>query len=147
MLTDKDHEIICEHFTIPDHIKACASAIRYDLYHGPCWSRIPQGDVTKFTIDCYATLYEDVEQDKQEGDIIEETYVGKVAQTLRDYLSELPSESWYNQNFGDISRHEPEGWTDEDGEWCEPFWEDYYKLDHRDLVEILFGETIAREFN
>lgn len=147
MLRDTDKEEIRKHFKIPPHIEACASAIRYDLLHGPSWSRIPGGNIEKFTVDHYATFYADLEEDKREGDVIEETYVGTVAKTLKGFLDDLPSESYYNTFGGEFSEKEPEGEQEEEtGDYIEPNWDDWYKLDHRDLVEILFGKTIAREF-
>jgi hypothetical protein len=128
---------------VPAHIQACASAIRYDLWHGPTFSRIPQGDITKFTIDDYSSEYSLLEEDRKEGDVIEETYIGAVAQALREYIDTLPS-TVYVDEYGYVSGHEPEGEYDGD-EYIEPV--PYRALDRSDIVEIVFGKTIAKEFN
>ena len=150
---------IREHIgTIPPHVQACASAIRYDLMHGPSWSLIPQGNIELFTADHYATFREDLEEEIQEldGDILEETYVGIVAQTLRDYIDGLPCALYVEENSGFVSNCEPEGeWLNEDYEpcdsddegaqWFEP--EQYYTVERKNIVESIFGRTIAREFS
>jgi hypothetical protein len=146
MLSDTDRGCIRRHFTVPPHIEACSRAICYDLLFGPSWSLIPSNDITKYNADCLATFRADLEDDFEEGDVIEETYVGQVAQALRDFIDSLPSEIYYDKQLGEVLDKEPEGYEDEDGEYYEPDWDDYYKLDSADIVEVLFGKTIAREF-
>ena len=147
MLRDADKNEIREHFKIPDYIENCARAIRYDLLYGPSWSLIPKGAIQLFTsTDMFAQLREDMELDKQAGDDIEETYTGKVAKALRNYLDDLPSESYYDTFAGEYLKSKPKGFQDDDGTWVEPNLDDLCKLESRDLVEILFGKTIAREF-
>ena len=146
MLSKTDKDTISKHFAIPAYINACASAVYYDLMHGPSWSRIPQGDVTKFTADDYATYRDDLEDEKRPGDLIEETYVGQVGKTLRAYLNELPS-IWYDAFDGNVLTSEPQGYEDDEtGEYIEPDYSEIYELESRDLIEVLFGKTIAREF-
>lgn len=145
-LKDDDRKAIRDHFAIPDHIQAAASAVYYDLMHGPAFVRIPQGDVTKFTADDLATYACDLAMEEP-GDLIEECYTSKVANALGDYLRELPSELYYDSDCGHVSEHEPEGWEDEDGTWNEPFLDFTYKLETKDVAEILFGRTVAYEFS
>lgn len=128
---------------VPAHIQACASAIRYDLWHGPTFSRIPQGDITKFTTDCYSSEYSLLEEDKLEGDVIEETYTGMVADALREYIAALPS-TVYADEGGFVSEVEPESYLDGD-EYIEPG--PYWSLDRADIVQIVFGKIISKEFN
>lgn len=138
---------------VPAHIQACASAIRYDLMHGPCWSRIPSAGIEAFTADDFATFREDLEGDVAEGDVIETTYGGTVEDTLRAYIDALPSALWIDDG-GFATDVEPEGeWLDEDCEPCEPdaegaAWceESYTLADTGDIVEALFGKVIARDF-
>lgn len=40
---------VTERFPLPAHIEACARAIRYDLFHGPSFSRIPAEGIEAFT--------------------------------------------------------------------------------------------------
>lgn len=134
------------HFKVPSHIMACASAIRYDLMHGPSFAAIPNTGIESFTVDHYASDYESLEN--MTDCKIEETYIGIVAQTLRDYISNLPSEMWYDSQCGYLSENEPEGYEDDEtGEWIEPEWSDYYKLERSNIVAALFGKTIAKEFD
>lgn len=134
-------------YVVPDHIAACASAIRYDLYHGPSFSRIPASGIEAFTVDDYATDYESLEDDLAEhGGKIVETYTGLVAETLRAWIDDLPSELWFDSMAECLQDCEPEGF-DEDGEWIEPDYSDYYRLDRDDIILGLLGKTISREFN
>lgn len=137
-----------ERFPVPPHIMACASAIRYDLLHGTTWSLIPQGEITKFTIDHFSTYRADLEEDYSEGDIIEETYIGAVADALRQFIDNFPSEMWFDMDCEELFDREPEPYQDEEGEWVSPFdFSTVYNLNASNIVEALFGRLIAREFN
>lgn len=133
-------------YPVPAHVQACASAIRYDLMHGPSYSAIPSEGMEKFTIDHYATFADDLAD--IEGATIEETYVGQVAETLRTFIESLPSELWYDDDCECLMDSEPEGEQDEEtGEWIEPYMDQTYYVGKEDIVQALFGKTIAREFN
>lgn len=142
---NKSHaaEIVAFVGAVPDHIQAIAGAIRYDLMFGPTYSRIPQGDVTKFTADDVASFEADLET--VEGDIVEQTYTGKLADALRDYLESLPSTLYVTEYTESVTETEPEGYEDEFNEWQEP--EPCYSYDSTAIKEVIFGKTIAREFN
>lgn len=133
------------HITVPEHIAAIASAVRFDLLYGPTYLLIPKGDLVNVNDDCVSQLRDDLEVDEKAGDVVEETYVGTAAAALRDFIDDLPSDLWFDTNAEDISEKEPEG-EEVDGEWCEPTWEDWRKLDRGDVVEAIFGHTIATEF-
>jgi len=145
---------VADHITIPPHIAACASACRYDLYHGPCFSRVPPEGIEAFTVDHYATFASDLEDLPGETT---ETYVGPVGDALRGFLDGLPSKLFVDAEAGCILEREPEGEylnaktmepCDSDAEGAEYFEPgEYYELDHGDIVEALFGKTIAREFS
>lgn len=128
----------------PEHIKACAAAVRYDLLYGPAWAAIPPAGIEAFTVDMFATYFDDLEQLKEEGHTVEEVYTGRVGDALREYIENLPGELYYDADAGDVMASEPEG-EEIDGEWYEPA--PYYALSARDVVEALFGKTIATEFN
>lgn len=138
-----------ERFPLPAHIEACARAIRYDLFHGPSFSRIPADGIEAFTADDFATFHDDLQEDlAAHGGKIEETYTGTVAATLRAFIDDLPSELWVDEQCGATMDSEPEGYEDDEtGEYVEPDLSDYYRLESRDIVECLLGKTIAREFN
>jgi hypothetical protein len=141
--------------TVPSHIWACASAIRYDLLHGPSWSLIPEGNIEKFTFDSYASNRFDLEENARFGDLIQETYSGRVAETLRDYIEELPHQLWYCEDSGELCNFEPGSmYVNSSGEECDPdeegaelgdFWT-YACVSHKKIVEALFGKTIANNF-
>lgn len=141
-------EAIRETFPVPAHIEAAAAAVRYDLLHGPSFVRIPGGDVEKFTADDFATLYEDVEDEAEPGDVVGETYTSAVADALRAFIADLPGTLYVEGWSGCVSTSEPEGSEDEEtGEWIAPDWSDYTALDASDVIEALFGRTISREFS
>ena len=139
--------VVRKHFNVPCYILECAEAIHSDLMYGPKRSIIPKGDITLFdgnTYDCTQRPEDDLE----EGDILVETYTDLVGNTLREYIDGLPRELWVDSCADEILDSEPEGWEDEEtGEWIEPFWEDYWRLGTHEIVEALFGPTIAKEFN
>lgn len=142
---------IAEHVDTPAHIQACANAVLYDLMHGPSWSLIPGGDVTRFNDDCLSLLREDLEDAMEPGDVLEQTYTGTVANTLREFIDEL--DTLYCDEDGFVSESEPQfepnpDYTGDDDE-CEPEYFEpvpYYAVSGRDLIEALFGRTLAREF-
>lgn len=139
---------------VPAYIDVASNMCRYDLMYGPAYARLPQGDVTKITDDDLSTLYRDAEESCEEGDCVVEVYTSEVGDALRTYIDDLPSTLYYDDDCGCVMTREPEGEefdtgeVDDDGEpimqWCEPT--PYYVLGSRDIVEALFGRTIAREF-
>lgn len=139
----------------PAHILACASACRYDLYHGPTFSRLPAQGVEAFTVDDYATFASDLELILGEGDTITETYCGPIGDALRAYIETLPSELYVDWS-GYATDCEPQGeYLDAEGEpcdgdaegaeWCEP--EGYTLCDQRDIIAAIFGDFMAKEFS
>jgi len=148
MSIDKKIETALEtRFPIPEHVKACAGAIRYDLLFGPTWSKIPNGNIEQFDHDCSASYPEDLEADS--ADIVEETYIGKVADTLRDFMLSLPSELYFDADCEEILENEPESWQDDEtGEWIDPYeFGTIYKIDHKEIISGLFGNLLAKEFS
>lgn len=160
---------IQEAISVPDYIHACANACRYDLMHGPSFVRIPWGNVANLTDDDVTTFSEDLEEEyfPEFGDRIEETYTGQVGNALRAFIDDLPTEAWVDTDCGDYMSTEPRAWFDEDaepvdyddsddneddtesrprGEWIEPDWQSIYSIGRSEIIEALFGTTIAREF-
>ena len=135
-----------EYFSAPPHIEACASAVRYDLLHGPTWAVIPEGGIEAFTQDDFATFASDLEGEAHE------VYTGPIAAALRDWIDDL---SIVYVSEDDVMTGEPQGeWLDADFEpcdsdaegaqWFEP--DPYYVCGPRDIARALFGDTIADEF-
>lgn len=145
-MNDKIEKAIAVRFVVPSHIVACASAIRYDLYHGPTWSLILEGNIEKFNRDCFATDPNDLEA--KDGDIVEETYIGKVAEALRDFIDALPSELFFDADCEEFLDKEPEPYQDDDEKWIDPCeWGNFHLVERRDIVASLFGKMLSREFN
>lgn len=145
-------DAVRNHITIPDHIAAIAGAIRYDLLHGPTFAIIRDNDVTKFTADDFSTDYDCL--DVGPKDRVVQTYVAPLADALRKFIDDLPSELWYDIQSGYVQDSEPEAdmYEDEDEDGnifqvrCEISWEDWMTLERDDIVTALFGKTIAQEF-
>ena len=160
--------IVQDNITVPDYVQACADAIYDDLINGPAYARIPYGNIANFTIDDYAIMYEDVEEDcvPECGDRIESVYTGSVGQTLRDFIDDLPSECWIDTDCDGYMESEPDSdefiecdeyETEEfdyeltthngaTGYWQECNMESVYHINKAEIVESLFGEIISREF-
>ncbi len=149
-----------EAIEVPDYIAACAGACQYDLMHGPSFVRIPYGNVANFTDDDLATYYADLLDEcvPEAGDVIEETYTGRVGDTVRAFIQDLPYEAWVDVDCGCYMDKEPEQYEanpdydpdDDDSEEPEYFENDMssvYHLDRKDIVSALFGSVFAREFN
>jgi hypothetical protein len=143
---------IRNHIAIPDHIDAIAGAIRYDLMHGPTFAIIRDNDITKFTADDFSTDYVCLEAGP--SDRVVQTYASPLADALREFIDDLPSELWYDVQSNYFQDSEPTADVyvdaDENGNTieviCEVYWEDWMKLDRNDIVTSLFGKTIANEF-
>lgn len=168
-------KIVREFIEVPEYVKSCANAIRYDILHGPSWSLIPSGDITKFDDDCLATYYDDLANEAEHGDIICQTYGGVVSDTLREFIDNLPSELWIDTPCDFVTETEPDQF--EDCEECNGTGEtngldceecggsgehnceecdgtgyvsvdlsDWYYMERKKIVECLFGKTLAKEF-
>jgi hypothetical protein len=132
---------IREFVPVPGYINVCADMVRYDLLHGPAFARLPKDGIKAITNDDLATLYEDAEESCDEGDTVVSVYESVVGDTLRDWLAFLPT-LYYEEWSGDVTDSEPQG-EEIEGEWYEP---EYSVVSDSDVVEALFGRTIAREF-
>lgn len=135
---------VVEFLKIPERINKISGVIAYDLMHGPSFVVAPDGDWSKWTVDHHATFYVDL---AEYGKPVS-TYTSPLADELRDYIREMPSTLYYDIQCGAATDSEPEGYEDEEtGEWYEPDWGDWMKLETRDIVSYAFGQTIAREFD
>lgn len=134
-------------FPVPDHIEQAVSALKSDLFNGPTICLIPNGDVTQFNGDW--VHYGDetsLEEIAKPEDIIDETYTGKLGDAVRAFIDALPSELFWDNDAEILMDKEPEAY-EEDGETYEPYWDEIYKLDRKDIVTALFGSFFAREFS
>lgn len=129
---------------LPAHIRAIGNALRYDLMHGPSWLRIPGGDIEKIDDDCLAPMYEDAKDEMEDGDNIEQTYVGDAAAAFADWCDALPT-LYYEEWSGCLLTSASEGEEDEEtGEWIDP--EPCYEIGRDEILAKLFGKTFAREY-
>ena len=127
-------EAVRVHIEVPAHIRAIAQACAYDLNYGPAYCE--DIEPHEFTADSYATFPDDLDSPV-------ELYTSRAADALREYLSELPT-LYYEDWSGCVLDSEPEPYVDDEtGELIEP---EYGEIHRSDIVEALFGRTIAREF-
>ncbi len=147
---------IRDHITVPPHIAACATAVTYDLLHGPAWVILPFGEAIHLDPD-YMEIYNtqsEAMDDAEPLDRVAQAY-GQPAETLREFIGNLPGTLYVDTDSGSVSECEPESqWCDieedENGEEIEVWYDNdnssIYECDSRDIVLALFGQTIAREF-
>lgn len=131
-----------EFVNAPEMLQKIAGAVCYDLLHGPTYVVAPDGDWSKWTPDHHATFSGDLEEYGRPVS----TYTSELANHLRSYIRDMPGTLYVDIDAECVTDQEPEGETDEEtGEWYEP--QPYYKLETSDIVEAVFGKTIAREFD
>lgn len=119
---------------VPRYVAACASAVRYDLLHGPAWARFPiGGGIEDFTEDDFATFPDDLE-DEMFGQPFQ-VFPSLITETLRDFIDSIPSLYW--EDWSGCVLTSPD---DEDGEGEAP------EISRGQIIEALFGKTIAKEF-
>jgi hypothetical protein len=140
-MSDSMLKAIREFLPVPAYVAVCANMVRYDLLHGPAFARLPAEGIKAITDDDLALLYSDAFESCDEGDSVVCVYESVVADTLRDWLAFLPT-LYYEEWSGDVTDSEPQG-EEIEGEWYEP---EYREVSDSDVVEALFGRTIAREF-
>ena len=134
---------IRSHIAIPPHIARCADAVRADITRGPMVALIPGGDVRRFSEFTSAELLGDHGDEAESSDVVESVYCGRVGDTLRGFISDLPSCLYVCDDSGSVSEYEPEG-EEFEGEWYEPA--PYSVVSGREIVRALFGRTIAEHF-
>lgn len=137
-------EAIREYISVPNHVHAAACAVRYDLLYGPCFVRIPRGDVTLFTVDDFDRYADDL--NLQDGDIIAECYTSPVADALREYIADLPGSLYYDGFSGFVSETLPEPEYCPETDELLTDYSEYWEADSDTIVTALFGKTIAHHF-
>jgi len=124
---------------VPAHIRQAAAACASDLMNGPRYARLPAtGRWEDFTEDDWAALPSDLEGPTSG------VYAGPVGDMLRGFISEMPSTLYADEDQEFVSTEEPAG-EEVDGEWMDA--PPSIEIDGRQIVEAVFGETIAREFH
>ena len=134
-----------ELYSVPPVVNQCARAVRMDLYHGPKFALIPNGDIEEFNIDCVYSWRCEAEEDAKPDDTIEEVYLGIVADTLRNFIESLPDRLFADEGDYIYGEFPPKSFYDEETqEYCDS---DCFILDKKDIIRALLGDLIAKEFN
>lgn len=130
---------IREAVPVPAHIRAAATACSSDLLNGPCYARMPtSGRWEDFSEDDWSALASDLDGN------VSGVYAGPVGDMLREFIGEMPSTLYADEDQESVSTEEP-GAEEIDGEIFEP--SPYSTVEGRQIVEAVFGSTIAHEFH
>lgn len=65
----------------------------------------------------------------------------KALDALQSWCDQNVFEVWADGDF--LYTSEPEGYEDETGEYIEPFWEEIYHYERKDVIVALFGKEVA----
>ena len=142
---------------IPPYVQAMASAVKYDLMHGPAYAEIPENGIENFTVDDYASFPEDL-NDPEKAVLVFDDLYNHFTKWLDD---NFPSEI-YVDDLGYASENEPTGYyldadgeetsdsehEDEEGdivsnEYVEPG--EYWAVDAKNIANILWGKAVATQ--
>lgn len=130
---------IREAIEVPAHIRQAAAACASDLTNGPRYARLPaSGRWEDFSEDDWAALPSDLDGPTSG------VYAGPVGNMLRDFIGEMPSALYADEDQEFVSTEEPTC-EEIDGETIEPA--PYVLIEGRQIVEAVFGEVISREFH
>lgn len=125
--------------TVPAHIRAAATACASDLLHGPRYAVLPaSGRWEDFSEDHWSAVPSDLEGN------VTSVYAGPVGDMLRDFIRDMPSTLYADEDQEFVSVTEPEA-EEIDGETIDP--SPYFAIEGRQIVEAVFGPTISREFH
>lgn len=140
---------------IPPYVQAMASAVNYDLMHGPAFAQIPENGIEHFTVDDYASFPEDLDNPEKAVNVFDDIY-----NIFTKWLDgNFPSEIYVDED-GYASEKEPSGYyidsdgeetsdsehEDEDGdivsnEYVEPG--EYWAVNAKNIAKILWGNAVA----
>ena len=111
---EKEVKVAVEkHFPLSKKVIKMISMANFDLYYGP--SGISK-DYPGFT---------------------------KAIDYIADALDNV-SDIYVNIDTGEVLESEPEAWFDEEmNEWVEPYWEGWYEVDRKQVLEMLVGKELA----
>jgi hypothetical protein len=76
------------------------------------------------------------------GDALCELELGfeSAMEELFTWWDEQPHEVWLDTQCEEVCDKAPEGYTDDDGEYVEPMWEDFIQYELREIKRAVFGE-------
>lgn len=119
---DRIREAVRKAYPLPPELARLANMATFDLWHGPM-----------------AMGFRD---DGDDG----EPWPGFSAacDRLSAWADEhMPSEAWYDDDAGSLSDVAPEPWQDEEGEWHEPYTDETYHVERRDLLAARFPNQLS----
>lgn len=120
---DSAREAIRKEYPLPADLARLRSLATFDLWHGP--------------------MAEGFRDEGDEG----EPWPGFVeaCQRLRAWADDvLPRTVWYDNDCGHVGTSEPEAWHDEEtDEWHEPFTEETYRLEWREILAAVFPSKLS----
>lgn len=119
MKKDKLKQLVRAHFSDfenDEKTQQLLSMVNYDVYFGP----YEQGH----DIDNSGVIYPGFNE------------------ALREVVNNLPeiNDLYIDTQWDYVTDQEPQG-EQIDGEWIEPYWEDWYKVDRKEVLGILLGEV------
>lgn len=107
-----------ESLQLTPRIRRLISAANFDLYYGPT----PEGEDIDNTGEIYPGFC-------------------KALDEIKDSLEEV-DELWIDIDCGSYSTKEPEGYTDEEGNYEEPFWDSIYHLERKEVLQHIVGKEL-----
>lgn len=144
--------------TVPEYILAIAAAVASDILHGPKYVWLKDGTAESFDEDLVYSHGEYPDDEERQRYLADDwygpLYTSPAADALSAFIDNLPQ--LYIDEDGCVTDSEPSSdpmdYVDEDDEYAVSGAHrsievpEYWEIDGRDLVEVLFGRTIAREF-
>ena len=110
-------EAVEEKYPLPEEIQMLITQATYDLYYGP-WG---VEEIDGYIYPGFASACDQI------SDAVDEV-----------------SDLYIDIQSGEAFEHEPEPWTDEEtGEVVEPYYEDWYHLDRKEVLKYLVGKELA----
>jgi hypothetical protein len=143
---------------VPEHISAIAAAVASDLLYGPKRVWLKDGTAESFDEDLVYSYGEYPDDEERQPYLADDwygmLYTSPAADALSAFIDALPQ--LYIDEDGCVTDSEPSSdpmdYINEDDEYAVHDAHrrieipEYWEIDRRGVVEVLFGRTIAREF-
>jgi hypothetical protein len=110
-------KILREHYQVPEDIERLANLATSDLLWGP------------------VGLDDDWERENYKG-------FQHACKRIQEYTEALPRHLYIDLNCEYVTTREPEG-EEIDGEWCEPWYEDWYHVQGNEVIELIFNKYLV----
>lgn len=119
--TKKIEKLVTEAYPMPEHIQRIANIATMDLYFGP------------YSAD---NLDDDEERDLYKS-------FSQALDEIKTWANDLPATLYVDLDYDSVSESEPEGYTDDSGEYIEPYLENTWKLEGKDILKALFNAELV----